>query len=200
MARDYGQLITSQHRTAPRFMATVAATTDPFAGVADLGNSMTTLFDVDTAKGVQLDQIGLWVGASRTVTVEVGSYFSFDVVNQGFDQGIWYNLGDDLTYLSNLDDEHYRFLIRAKIACNKWDGSYPGAYKILYDLLSPQGAQITIQEGPMSVVVSVSGTLTILTQALLVDGYVKIKPATVSIFYDFRNLQTVAASVLSGPS
>jgi hypothetical protein len=54
---DYLNLVPSQHRQRPRYMATVEAVLRPAEGVAGLLEAMRTLFDLDTALGAQLDAV-----------------------------------------------------------------------------------------------------------------------------------------------
>lgn len=61
----YLGLVTSEHRSRPRFMATVAAVTDPLCGLQELLETMRAAFDVDSAVGGQLDRTGEWIGRSR---------------------------------------------------------------------------------------------------------------------------------------
>jgi len=62
----YTDLIVSQHRQ-PNFVATVEAVTGSLAGLLDLLEEMRRAFDLDTAVGVQLDQVGEWIGRSRRI-------------------------------------------------------------------------------------------------------------------------------------
>ena len=54
----YLGLVTSEHRNRPRFMATVAAVTDPLCGLQELLETMRAAFDVDSAVGGQLERVG----------------------------------------------------------------------------------------------------------------------------------------------
>ena len=67
----YLGLVTSEHRNRPRFMATVAAVTDPLCGLQELLETMRAAFDVDSAVGGQLDRTGEWIGRSRHLRLEL---------------------------------------------------------------------------------------------------------------------------------
>ena len=62
---EYLDLIPSQHRQRPRYMATVEALLRPLCGVDELLQEMRTTFDLDTAIGRQLDAVGVRVGRTR---------------------------------------------------------------------------------------------------------------------------------------
>lgn len=71
----YLGLVTSGHRSRPRFMATVAAVTDPLCELQDLLESMRAAFDVDSAVGEQLDHTGEWLGRSRHLRLELDDVY-----------------------------------------------------------------------------------------------------------------------------
>ncbi|AOI98090.1 hypothetical protein WS66_20775 [Burkholderia sp. LA-2-3-30-S1-D2] len=129
---DYTSLITSEHRDLPRFAAVLGALVQPLVDQMNVLQSMPGKFDLDDAVGVQLDDVGLWVGVSRKIrTPLTGIYFSFDVAGLGFDQGIWKGPFDPDTGLTVLDDDTYRLVIRAKIGANHWDGTLESSAAIL---------------------------------------------------------------------
>ncbi len=140
---DYTVLITSEHRDKPRFMATVRALVQPLVDQMNVLQSMPSKFDLDNAVGVQLDDVGLWVGVSRKVrTPLTGIYFSFDVAGLGFDQGIWKGPFDPDTGLTVLDNDTYRLVIRAKIGANHWDGTLASSAAILNSIFGNPSADL----------------------------------------------------------
>lgn len=183
---DFTGLITSEHQDQPNFVATVGASVAGLVDNINLLQSFDQYYDLDQAIGSQLDVIGIWVGVSRLVALDVTQYFSFDTAGLGFNQGIWYQVGDATSVVTKLDDTTYRTLIRAKIACNSWDGSLPGATAILDALVAADGCTVTGQSGNMSVIFNVNGTPTATTKAILQKGYVPIKPVGVSVIYNFN--------------
>lgn len=179
----YTGLITSEHQSAPNFMATVAASCQPFADMVAVLESMPGLYDLDNAVGVQLDTVGLWVGVSRNLAEPLtGVYFAFDTAGLGFDQGVWFGPGDLATTLYVLPDDSYRTLLRAKIAANQWDGTIPSAYAIWELLLQPSGLDIEIADnGNMTMTLTLTGTSDVVTQAIFSQGLLDLKPAGVSV-------------------
>lgn len=185
LVTDYTSRVTSEHQSDARFMAEVAAVLQPFADMLNAVVAFPADYDLDEAVGTQLDAVGLWVGASRYVAIAVNQYFSFDTPGVGFDQGIWYQLGDSLSTVTALTDDQFRLLIRAKIACNSWDGSLPAAYRILMLLVGPDGCDVEVVEGNRSVAWTINGNISVVTQALLLGGYVPLKPIGIGVSYSF---------------
>ena len=86
----YLGLVTSEHRNRPRFMATVAAVTDPLCGLQELLETMRAAFDVDSAVGGQLDRTGEWIGRSRHLRLELDDvYFEWGREAVGWARGSW---------------------------------------------------------------------------------------------------------------
>ena len=84
---DYVALVTSEHRR-PRFLALVAACVEPYADAQEALAELPTAFDVDTAVGVQLDAVGLWVGVTRYLHTPLEDvYFSWDLEGVGWPGG-----------------------------------------------------------------------------------------------------------------
>lgn len=182
---NYTNLITSEHKKKARFLATLQAVLKPIVQVQDVLTSIPSKFDVDTAVGNQLDVVGQWVGVSRFIrTPLTGIYFEWDgVATVGWDSGIWQDEFAPTTGLTELPDEFYRILIKAKIAANRWDGTIPSAYAIWREIF--QDNTVLIQDlQDMSMVVGIVGQpLDAVTQALLTGGYLSLKPEGVRINY-----------------
>jgi hypothetical protein len=74
----YQNLVTSEHKDKPNFMAMIAATVQ---GSVDLQNILPvwpSLFDVYTAVGDQLDKLGEWIGVKRNIPIPLtGVYFTW---------------------------------------------------------------------------------------------------------------------------
>ena len=77
----YTELITNYHATKPKFLAHVDLMTRPLIDVAAATRGLISAFDIDSAVGVQLDILGLWIGRSRVVSQPIsGVYFSWDMI------------------------------------------------------------------------------------------------------------------------
>ena len=124
------------------------------------------------------------MGVSRNVSLSVDAYFSWDTIRVGWDQGIWWEVGDAEDTVTQLPDEQYRALIKLKIACNSFDGTLPSAMTILSDLVSADGCTVSVEEGDMSVSFTITGPLSAVTKAIIEGGYLPLKPAGVSVNYN----------------
>ena len=180
---EYLNLITSAYRKKPKFEAMVSDYVSVPSRVQDLLASMIPIFDVDVAVGDQLDIIGLWVGISRNVNIPTtGIYFSWDGVDPtvGWDYGTWQGNLPTST-ITELPDDAYRTLIKAKIAANRWDGTTTNAY-VIWDALFPD-LNILIQDNQnMSyAMIFFGGIISSLTVALITGGYIPLKPEGVRI-------------------
>ena len=184
---EYLNLITSEHRDKPNFIAMTSLDLETPIKVQELLKSLYTKFDVDNAVGQQLDVIGQWAGISRNVSITAaGVYLQWDGVNPyvGWDFGSW-KPETEPTTITSLPDDAYRTLIKGKIASNQWNGTTEGAYAIWDSVL--QGITILIQDNQnMSYGLGiVGGIVDSLTLALITSGYIPLKPegVRVSIFY-----------------
>jgi hypothetical protein len=183
---EYLALITQEHIDKPKFVATVSASVSPFSKIQSVMRKFISDFDVDTAIGVQLDQIGLWVGVSRTIGVPIsGYYFTWDdTASDGWDNGVWKGIGDPDSGLTILPDDLYRSLIKAKIQANHWRGDIAGAYDIINEALSVDNVVKIVDNNNMTMTVQVTaGALPAVEQAIVMAGYLPIKPAGVQATY-----------------
>ena len=182
----YLGLITAFHRGKPKFAATVHALVEPVVAQQSFMAHLPLDFDLDEAIGVQLDQVGEWVGRSRFVATPIaGAWFSFDTEFRGFDAGSWFQPFDTDGGITRLDDETFRTLLRAKIAANNWDGTLPAAKEAL-EIIFPGGeTQLVITDNQdMTITFGVSGVIpSALFIALLSDGYLPLKPEGVRADY-----------------
>ena len=124
----YLDLLIYQYRDKPNASAEIQAIIKPFSDVFDLYNDLENVFDLDLAVGKQLDIIGKIVGLSRTVPLAIPKkYFGFDddtntyPYSEIFDSIVTYPFKElyeeEYTDLQ-LNDEDYRFFLKAKIAKN----------------------------------------------------------------------------------
>lgn len=189
-------LITSQHRR-PRYQAVVDAITAPAAEVSALLEALRRAFDLDTAVGVQLDQVGQWIGRTRHLRTPLeGVYFAWDEPGVGWQEGSWKGLYDPDSGLTRLPDDVYRHLLRAKVAANGWDGTRDGAYAIWEAAfaappdtppdIAPDtqpGSIIVIQDHQdMSIAIGLAGTPpNAILEHLLLQGWLPLRPAGVRI-------------------
>lgn len=183
---DYLNLITSEHRGKPKFEATVSASVSPFAKIQEVLLGLPAAFDIDVAVGKQLDAVGEWVGRSRRIdTPLVGVYFEWDgTASVGWESGVWKGPFDPDSGLVDLPDDSYRTLLKAKIAANNWDGTVPQAYAIWTSAFGAESTLLIQDNQDMSMVIGIAGhPLDIIEQALLLNGYIPLKPEGVRVQY-----------------
>lgn len=191
--QDYLDLITSAWQNKPNFTAMISQLVAVPVQIQNLLASMVPIFDLSLPPvGNQLDIIGQWVGVSRNVPVPImGVFFSWDGTDPtvGWDQGSWqpYNAPVSIT---QLPDDAYLTLIRAKIAANGWDGTTNGAYAI-WDRVFPQFTILIQDNQNMSYALAIiGGVVDSLTIALLVGGYIPLRPEGVEITEYFVSSDT----------
>ena len=185
---DYQALVPQANAGKPNFMAMLAATLQPLADSQSFAAELSEAFDLDSAMGVQLDAVGLWVGVSRKISVPIqNAFFSWNTPGLGWNQGDW--LGPYITSNSivSLDDNAYRFLLYARIAANHWDGTAETADAAYALALTGTGATARVQDNADgTATVYISGTSSVVTQALISGGYVPLKPIDISVNYVFQ--------------
>ncbi|EMW1042132.1 DUF2612 domain-containing protein [Citrobacter sp. Ct235] len=141
----YTELITNYHATKPKFFDHIDLSTRPLIDISTATRGLVSAFDIDTAVGVQLDILGLWIGRSRIVSQPIsGVYFSLDIDGLGFDQGVWQGPYDPDSGYTTLSDETYRIILKAKIAINNWDGRNDSLPPILDAALEGSGLKMQI--------------------------------------------------------
>ena len=183
---DYLKLVTSYHRNKPKFQATLEAIIKNVIAAGSFLRDLPSIFDIDKAIGAQLDIVGIWVGRSRRVEIPLRNvWFSFDTEGLGVDQGSWkgpYDLENEMT---ELDDDNYRILLKAKIAANHWDGTLATAKQILEPVFGGDGTIVFIQDNmDMSMIIGVSGKVpSAVMLSLLANGYIPLKPEGVRVHY-----------------
>lgn len=141
----YTELITNYHATKPKFFDHINLSTRPLIDITTATRGLVSAFDIDTAVGVQLDILGLWIGRSRIVSQPIsGVYFSLDIDGLGFDQGVWQGPYDPDSGYTTLSDETYRIILKAKITINNWDGRNDSLPPILDAALEGSGLKMQI--------------------------------------------------------
>lgn len=157
-SNPYVKRITSWHNDKPLFCSTIALITQPLIDNQTTASGLPADFDIDTAAGVQLDTVGLWVGIGRVVNSKESGVIT-------------------------MDDDTYRMVLRAKIQANHWDGTME-TLPAIYAALSPSlGATIfAVDNFDMTMDVYVSGTrLSPLMRTIIAMGLMDIKPEGVRV-------------------
>ncbi len=182
----YTGLITNYHATKPKFFDHIDLSTRPLIDITTATRGLVSAFDIDTAVGVQLDILGLWIGRSRIVSQPIsGVYFSLDIDGLGFDQGVWQGPYDPDSGYTTLSDETYRIILKAKIAINNWDGRNDSLPPILDAALEGSGLKMQIvdnQDMTISIWVFLETDISNVSLELIAairQGYLTVKAAGV---------------------
>ncbi|MFS7244483.1 DUF2612 domain-containing protein [Rahnella inusitata] len=182
----YTDLITNYHSQKPLFVNHIDLITRPLTDASNAMTSLITEYDIDEAIGVQLDILGKWIGRTRVVSQPIsGIYFSFDTDSLGFDQGVWQGPYDPDAGFTNLSDETYRIILKAKIAINHWNGTNETLPEILDTALAGSGLTMQIvdnQDMTISVWVFPKTDISDVSLELIAairQGYLTVKAAGV---------------------
>lgn len=182
---EYLHLITSQHRRRPLFRGTAAAAIAPLAAAQGfIDTSMLQAWDLDTAVGVQLDQVGEWIGTTRYIEQPLRDvYFTWnDRVITGWQHGYWQGKYDPDTGVIALGDATYRTVLYAKIASNVWDGTMGTMADIWNNSFGNESHLAVIDHQDMSITLVISGLRRdSLLQYVLMSGRIPLKPEGVRI-------------------
>jgi hypothetical protein len=179
---DYASLVTSEHNKQPKFMAMTANDTAPYTKMQEIIQAIYTNYDLDFAIGSQLDIIGEWVGISRNIEQQIDVWFSWNTtVALGWDSGSWADTIGTSNVVVSLPDEPYRFLIRAKIVANHYDGTLDGMYSILSTLFVGS-ASVVVEYSDISITIGIIyTTIGSIERAMIREGYIPIIPMGVSV-------------------
>jgi len=193
---QYTGLIPSENQGQPNFTATIALICQAFVDNQNVINSLPALFDVNTAVGVQLDAVGLWVGVSRYVAIPSGVFFTWGVLGLAWSQAVWHEPGTPTDSVAVLGDSDYRVLIKARIIANSWNGTIAGAYPALNELFNgsatPNTVITLVDNLNMTMTITISGQSPgpILT-AIIENGELGLKPVGVAIIVDDQTTSLV---------
>lgn len=157
--QPYLDLITSEHKTKPNFIAWLTAALGTVNDGLSTTESINATFDIDRAIGNQLDIIGQIVGRSRSLPFQPGDGSS-----------------------PTLNDKNYRIALKAKIAQNQWDGTIPSIYTIWNNSFSDLTMNIVDNQNmTMSVLIDSSGQIDPVIIEMIAAGYIVPKPAGVGL-------------------
>lgn len=158
---SYLNLITSEHRDKPKYIAMLTGIFDQFVNNANQMDAIKNGLDPNIATGKQLDILGEYIGQSRQLTVDI----------EGLD--------------SKLNDEDYRFLLKARIIQSFWDGTTEGIYDLWGSLFGDVDF-ILIDNQDMSCSFNISPVgMTAIQTEMIAANMIIPKPAGVRYNYEF---------------
>ena len=164
----YLDLITSEHRIRPKYIAMVKKLLESTDSIMELSLTLPSYFDIDSAVGKQLDTLGEQLGKSRVMP------FNSITGNS-----------------SILTDDLYRILLKATIAKFNWQGGIEELYKY-WDQLLP-GIKISIRDNQdMTIDITLVGVKNEQLKEMILLGYIIPKPQGVRL-----NMQVSANPVFA---
>lgn len=139
--KKYLSLITSQHRDKPKFYETVKTVIDPIVDCFNFLNTLNQNFDIDEARGQNLQILADWVGASKTIPNSMPlAFFGFadqpsalpfgeqDGTGWG---GYWRESGVSSYSAITMTDDQFKRAVKAKILLNQSDSTLESAKLII---------------------------------------------------------------------
>lgn len=160
MIDDYLNIITSEHRQQPKYIAMLTAYLRKLQDAQLVIEAFDLHFDLNEAIGTQLDRLGEIVGRSRILAFQPESRSAL------------------------LDDDNYRLIIKAKILQNQWAGTIEDMANLFQQVFPDMQLKI-IDHQNMSMEIQVTGLRDDLQLQMLNNGYVIPKPEGVSIKITF---------------
>lgn len=156
MSDQYLNIITSQHRQQPKYIAMVSAFLRKINDAKVLLDAWDLHFGLNESFGAQLDVIGEIVGRKRKLDFQ------------------------PVGYSAVLDDENYRLVIKAKILQNQWDGTNQ-SIKTLFNSVFPDKTLVIQDNQDMTMKATIIGLENELHKQLLNHGYIIPKPSGVGL-------------------
>ena len=183
MSRE--KFIIWQYRTKPKALGTIRAiyaeTDNTFKNVVQLAD----ILNIDDAKGYALDLVGKHVGVSRVLPTAIAKkYFGWleDDTALSFNVGEFYRNGDALHASVVLNDNDYRFFIKARITKNYQTGEISNIVNSIKFVIGKHGNIIDSQNMTMNVLVN-SDQLSSLTFYAISKMDILARP--VGVMYQF---------------
>ena len=174
-----------QYQTKPKALGTIRAiyaeTDNTFKNVVQLAD----ILNIDDAKGYALDLVGKHVGVSRVLPTAIAKkYFGWleDDTALSFNVGEFYRNGDALHASVVLNDNDYRFFIKARITKNYQTGEISNIVNSIKFVIGKHGNIIDSQNMTMNVLVN-SDQLNSLTLYAISKLDILVRP--VGVMYQY---------------
>ena len=174
-----------QYRTKPKALGTIRAiyaeTDNTFKNVVQLAD----ILNIDKATGYALDLVGRHVGVFRVLPTAIAKeYFGWleDDTALSFNVGEFYRNGDALHASVVLNDNDYRFFIKARITKNYQNGEISNIVNSIKFIIGEHGNIIDAQDMTMNVLVN-SDQLNSLTLYAISKMDILVRPVGVMYRY-----------------
>ena len=174
--KSYIDLITSEHKTKPKFRAYVEKFLNTLSnGIEQSGSILTTysgtntillnmdsLFNIETATGQQLDVLGTLLGITRDLPIS------------------------DPDLPLPLNDNLYRLVLKSKIIMDNWDGTNEGMAEAMQTLFPGLPAEFVDNQDMTITINLIYPDLSPALAVLIQEGYVVPKPSGVRVIYNIQ--------------
>lgn len=177
-----------QYRTKPKALGTIRAiyaeTDNTFKNIIQVAD----ILNIDEATGCALDLVGRHVGVFRVLpTVIAKEYFGWleDNISLPFNVGEFYRRGDSLTASVVLNDNDFRFFIKARITKNYQTGEISNIVKSIKFVIGRHSNVIDSQNMTMNILVN-SDQLNSLTLYAISKMDILVRP--VGVMYQYAVL------------
>lgn len=154
---DRDNFLIWQYRTKPKALGTIKAiykeSTNTFKNVIQT----TDILSIDDATGYALDLVGYHVGVSRLLPSAIAKeYFGFlkDRTALSFNIGEFYRYGDALSASVVLNDNDFRFFIKARITKNYQNGEIANIVKSIKFVIGDNCNVIDLQDMTMNIMIN----------------------------------------------
>lgn len=177
-----------QYRTKPKALGTIKAIYKETDLTFQNTIKIADILNIDTATGYALDLVGRHIGVSRVLPTAIAKeYFGWleDDSTLSFGVGEFYRYGDALSASVVLNDNDYRFFIRAKITKNYQNGTIENIVKSIQFVVGNNSNVIDIQNMTMNIIVN-SDNLNSLTLYAISKMDILVRP--VGVMYEYTVL------------
>lgn len=184
---NYSAMLIYQYRDKPKARKTIGliqSKADKF--MSDV-NDYLDQFDIDKARGFSLDIIGRRVGVNRTLPsfISKGYWGWLGSVNgEGWGNGVWYRSGEAAGESLSLNDDDFRFLIKAKIFKNFQNGSLDYLINSIREIMNTNANVVDNYDMTATVLLPLK-TLNSLQQYMIEQ--MDILPRPDGVMYNFIN-------------
>lgn len=154
---DREKFLIWQYRTKPKALGTIRSifkeTDNTFKTIINVAD----VLSIEKATGYALDLVGRHIGVSRILPTAIAKeYFGWRDDNSALSFGIgeFYRHGDALHALVVLNDDDYRFFIKARITKNYQTATITNIVKSIKFVIGKEGNVIDLQNMSMNILVN----------------------------------------------
>jgi hypothetical protein len=200
---------TQQFKNKPVFDAHIKIFIDEILELQDTFQDLIGLRSLETAVGAQLDMIGAIVGQPRAlVDFSLFPFFGFDGASQAqtfgslYDAalgGTWKSISDSEGASFEVDDDTYRFIIKARIVANISNTTPQGVIDAVNYIVGRTDSSI-VEMGNAHLKIKHHATLTTLQEYFLrgLSSIGSIIPLPICVSYEIATLSTVVNYEFNG--